>query len=166
MLISFSERPMLPYVRAGIRQANGEDVGGERVKRQTIRARGPRAEKLLARAKDAGNTIPYDLHLYWKSRTPECELLGVIPCRLVHVFPIEILHSHVLPVREPEYQCIRIDGPRGWRERDAMIFWSPGDPPNSFTSEARADGFDSPEAFRDYFVPNRGDRFKAILFKW
>lgn len=40
MLISFSEESMLPSIRAGIRQAHGEDVGGARVKRQTIRGRG------------------------------------------------------------------------------------------------------------------------------
>lgn len=166
MLISFSEPSMLPYVRAGIRQALGEDVGDARVKRQTMRRRGPRAEQLLEWASKASNTIPYDLDLYWKSRTPEGECLGKIPCSLVRVYPIEILHSRIEPMNREPYQCIRIDGPAGWRQGDVTLFWSPGDEPNGFCAESYADGFDSPEAFRDYFVPNFGDRFDAILYKW
>jgi hypothetical protein len=166
MLISFSETSMLPFVRAGIRHALGKDVGTERVKRQTIRKLGARAEQLLAHAKDAGNTIVYDLHLYWKSRTPECELLGVIPCSNVRVYPFSFLHSHIEPTDGPEYPCIRIDAPRPVLGGNSCLFWSPGDEPNGFCAQAFNDGFDSPEAFRDYFVPNRGDRFDAILFKW
>jgi len=166
MLLSFSEAPMLPYIRAGIRQAQGEDVGTERVKRGTIRAHGPRARKLLE-FDPVGHTIGMPLHLWWKSRTPQRELLGVIPPELVRVYRIEILHSRVLPPAEPEYQCIRIDGPKGWREGDSMVFWSPGcDGGSDFVREAFQDGFDSPEAFRAYFVPTRGDRFDAILFRW
>ncbi|MGD9766814.1 MAG: hypothetical protein AB7U62_04150 [Pseudolabrys sp.] len=47
-----------------------------------------------------------------------------------------------------------------------MLFWSPEHGGEPFEQEARADGFESAEAFRDYFVPNPGDRFDAILFKW
>jgi hypothetical protein len=165
MLVSFSEPEMLPYVRAGIRQALGEDVGDERVKRQTIRRYGERARRLLAH--DAiGGSIPYDLDLFWKSRTPESDRLGKIPCRLVRVFRIEILHSFVRPPGGPEYQCIRIVGRPGWRDGDAMLFWSPGNEPNGFCDVAFNDGFDSPEAFRDYFVPDRFARFEAILYRW
>lgn len=166
MLLSFSVPEMLPFVEAGIRQALGEDVGAARVKRQTYRKRGARGTQLLEHAREAGNTIPYDLHLYWKSRTPQCRMLGTIPCRLVKVYPVEILHSWVQPTHTPDYQCIRLDGPRGWRRGDATCFWAPGDADNGFCREAHADGFDSPEAFRDFFAPNRGDRFEAILFKW
>jgi len=166
MLISFSEQPMLPYIRDGIRQANGEDVRGARVKRQTIRQRGARAADLLdwCRAHDT-RTIPYDLHLWWKSRTPDRLFLGAV--RNISIWPIEILHSCVIPPEGGEYPCIRIDGPHGWRDGDTTLFWSPGHAGGEgFAAEAYADGFDSPEAFRDYFVPNFGDRFDAVLFRW
>lgn len=165
MLISFSEPQMLPYIRAGIRQANGEDVGGARVKRQTIRRRGPRAEKLLAWCRERHTYhIPYSLDLWWKSRTPAREHLGKVSP--VSVWPIEIWHSSVEYADCSTSQCIRINGPHGWREGDATLFWSPGDDAGAFAAEAYADGFDSREAFRDYFVPSQGDRFDAVLFKW
>lgn len=163
MLLSFSEPAMLPYIRAGIRQAHGEDVGNERVKRQTIRRLGPRAEQLLSWDMIGGST-PYRLQLYWKSRTPEGAFLGEVSS--FRVYRINILHSSVVPPDAPEYECIRIDGRAGWRDGDSMLFWSPGDAPNGFCEEAHKDGFDSPEAFRDYFVPNKRDRFAAVLFKW
>lgn len=165
MLISFSEVSMLPYIRAGIRQAHGEDVGGARVKRQTIRGRGPRAEKLLAHD-PVGRTIPYDLDLWWKSRTPEREHLGAIDRRLVRVWPIEICHGRIETGDHAGLSRIGIFGPDGWRKGCSFVSWVRGDRPSAFADEAHADGFDSPEAFRDYFVPNRGDRFQAVLFKW
>src|SRR5690349_6226341 len=159
MLLSFSEPSMLPYVRAGIRQAWGDSVGNERVKRQTYRRRGPRSAKLLAHD-PIGGTIPYDLDLYWKSRTAEGERLGAIACQMVRVYAVDFLHSSVKPVEGPEYQCIRITGPRHcWEGTQGVMFWSPGETANGFAREAYRDGFDSPEAFRDYFVPNMGDRF-------
>ncbi len=145
MLLSFSETSMLPYVRAGIRQALGEDVGDIRVKRQTIRRRGPRAERLL-RCDPIAQTISLPLHLWWKSRTPKRELLGIIPAQLVRVYAMEIAHK-------PSGTCIYQLMPLGVESLDVAV-------------EAFFDGFDSPEAFRDYFVPNPGDRFDAILFKW
>jgi hypothetical protein len=169
MLLSFSVPEMLPMIRAGLRQRAGEDVGATRVKRQTIRARGPRAEKLIAWARGASWTIPYDLHLWWKSRTSEKEFIGKVECGTlppIAVYPISILHSYVEPPNAPRYPALRIDGPRGWRRGDAVLFWSEGDPGGSFISEVLNDGFDTPQAFRDFFVPNIGDRFDAILFKW
>lgn len=164
MILSFSVPAMLPYIEAGIRQHAGEDVDAERVKRQTIRRRGPRAEKLLGWDTIA-HTQPYDLHLWWKSRTPQRRHLGTIAGGS-KVYPITILHSTVEPPDGPPYPIIRIDGPRGWREGDAMLFWSGDYSDPAFRAEARADGFDSAQAFRDYFVPNLGDRFEGILFKW
>lgn len=167
MLLSFSVPEMLPMLRAGLAQCRGEDVGTKRVKRQTIRQYGPRAERLLAHD-PIGHTIPYDLHLWWKSRTPDRALIGTIPCGIppVRVYRLDIWHTSIKPVGEPAYPCIRIDGPRGWRNGDAMLFWSPNHGGHLFEQETRADGFDSAEAFRDFFVPNPGDRFDAILFKW
>jgi hypothetical protein len=162
-LLSFSVLEMLPMIRAGLRQRLGEDVGAQRVKRQTFRKRGTRAEMIL---KSAGldGSITYDLHLWWKSRTPQRERIGNVA--YPKVYPVNILHSRVEHPDGTVYPVCRIDGPRGWRDGDTTLFWSPGDRPNGFAGEAYADGFDSPEAFRDYFVPNIGDRFDAILYKW
>lgn len=167
MLISFSVPAMLPYIRAGLRQRRGEDVGGVRVKRQTIRRLGPRGLRLLQHD-PIGHTIPYDLQLWWKSRTPQRELIGEVRIEDggARVYGIDILHSEIVEPGGRRHPCIRIDGPRGWREGDVTLFWSPGDAPGPFHDEAHRDGFDSAEAFRDYFVPNDGDRFPAILFKW
>lgn len=168
MLLSFSEASMLSYIRAGLRQRRGEDIGGARVKRQIIRKLGARGRKLLE-WDPIGHTIPYDLQLWRKSRTQERELIGDVRVDQggsARVYAINVLHSRIVNPDGREYPVCRIDGPRGWRRGDAMLFWSPGDDANAFCAEAHADGFDSPEAFRDYFVPNLGDRFDAILFKW
>lgn len=165
MILSFSVQTMLPYIRAGVRQAHGEHVGDERVKRQTIRPRGPRAARLLASAREAYWTHPYDLHLWWKSRTPQREHLGTISGG-GHIYPITILHSTVISPDKAEYPILRIDGPRGWRVGDAMLFWSPDHGGDEFAREVLADGFDTVEAFRDFFVPRVGDKFEGALFRW
>lgn len=161
MLLSFSVPVMLPYIRAGLRQRAGEDVGGERVKRQTIRACGPRNQALLDHAKSAGWTIYQDLHLWWKSRTTEREFLGKVDPVGTRIYPINILHSTVTNPDGSSYPVVRIDGPRG------SLFWSEGyERGGAFEREAYVDGFDTPQAFRDFFVPNVGDRFDGVLFKW
>lgn len=165
MLISFSVPQMLPYIQAGIRQRAGENIFGQRVKRQTIRKRGPRAEKLLHCAVAAYWTHPYDLHLWWKSRTAQRAHLGTVAGGS-KIYPISILHSNVVPPDSPPYETYRIDGPHGWRNGDAMLFWNPKDGGRSFEEEAYADGFDSARDFVQYFVPNLGDRFDAVIFKW
>lgn len=165
MILSFSVDAMRPYIVAGIRQALGMDVGDARVKRQTIRPRGPRAIKMLERAVNAGWTHSYDLHMYWKARAPtQCAFLGKIEGG-GYIYPITILHSTVEPPGAPSYPILRIDGPNGWRDGDSMLFWSEGEF-NAFSHEVYADGFDTVAAFRDYFVPNVGDRFEGALFKW
>lgn len=169
MLLSFSIPAMLPMIRAGLRQRNGEDVGTERVKRQTIRKMGPRGRDLL-KHDPIDHTIPCHLELWWKSRTPERERLGSAKCGAGHqpirVYAVNIVHSTITPNNDPSYPVIRIDGDRGWRGGDAMVFWSELYGGENFVSEAHADGFDSPEAFRDYFVPNLNDRFEGIIYKW
>ena len=156
---------MLPYIQAGIRQRNGEDVGAARVKRQTIRKRGPRADKILKWAEQAFWTHPYDLHLWWKSRTVQRCHLGTITGG-GRVYPITILHSTVVPTSGPSYEVYRIDGPRGWRKGDAMIFWDREHGGQSFEEEAYTDGFDSAWDFVRFFVPNLGDKCHAAIFKW
>lgn len=173
MILSFSEAPMRPMIEAGLRQRAGENVGRARVKRQTIRKLGPAAADLLERG-TGGNTIPCDLDLWW-------QLSGAAPAHLgtvdageapgIRVYWIEILHATVKPPGDAEYMCLRVVLPLCWQwqgdNREWMMFWSPshkgGEALEAF---ARADGFDSVEAFRDYFVPNRGDRFEGILYVW
>lgn len=149
MLLSFSVDSMLPYVRAGIRQAHGETVR-ERVKRQTIRQSGPRAVALLA-AVSAGWKHEGSLHLWWKSRTKEREFLGKVDG--FHIYPLVI-------TRGSAGVCV-IEGPG-----TSQASWDPASGGATFKELARADGFESPESFRDYFVPNPGDVFHAVIFKW
>lgn len=142
MILSFSIAKMLPYIRAGIRQAHGETVN-ERVKRQTIRKWGPQAERVLKHP-----TFPYDLDLWWKVRTPEREFLGGVEANLANAFPVLIEHASTKAIPT----LIRITFKNS---------------ASHFTSDfSYADGFDSPEDFRDYFVPNVGDVFKGILYRW
>ncbi|RAI42812.1 hypothetical protein [Rhodoplanes roseus] len=164
MILSFSVPEMRPMIEAGLRQMRGEP-GDVRVKRQTIRARGPIAERLLA-WDPVGQTIPYDLSLWWKSRTAERAKLGDVPRAAVRVSPIEIWHTTVQDPGAPPRQILRIDGSRGWRAGDAMLFWSSRNRGAAFEAEVKADGFDTVAAFRDYFVPNPGDRFDGILYRW
>lgn len=166
MLLSFSVPSMLPMIRAGLRQHAGEDVGDARVKRQTIRKLGPRGEQLLA-WDPLSHSIPYDLDIWWKSRTKERTCLGKVACRGVRLYRIDILHSMVEPPpRGPSYPVLRINGPRGWREGDSVLFWSPAHGGEQLVEEARRDGFDGAEEFRDFFVPRVGDRFDGVIFKW
>lgn len=164
MILSFSVPAMLPYLRAGIDQAQGKEIGDARVKRQTIRARGPRAEKLLAWDTIA-HTHPYDLHLWWKSRTPQRKHLGTIRGG-GRIYAITILHSFTQSPGGPKEQCLKIDGCHQWDEGDSCYFWGPEHGGEKFAAFAHADGFESPEAFRDYFVPNLGDKFEGVMFKW
>lgn len=172
MILSFSIPEMRPYIEAGLRQRVGEDVGTARVKRQTIRRLGPRNRALLDRAREASWTIPYDLQLWWKSRSKsERALIGearydTAPRDRICCYPIEVLHSTVQPTDAPEYPVLRIVGPRGWRNGDSCLFWSADHGGEGFVSEAYADGFDSPQAFGDFFVPKVGGRFDGALFRW
>lgn len=159
MLISFSVPKMLPYIRAGLLQRLGDSIYNERVKRQTIRRLGTRGKQLLLARDPLTHEIPYDLHLWWKSRTPERELIGVVraengPARV-----------YQLTIKRYESSC-EISGESGWRTGLQTLAWYSGDEPNAFSAETDADGFDSPKEFRDFFVPNRCDRFDAILTKW
>jgi hypothetical protein len=160
MILSFSLPSMLPFVQAGILQANGEDVGQQRVKRQTIRRRGPLAERLLKHAENACWTIPYDLQLWWKSRTPQRAFLGTV--KNIRFYPILILHSQEEYPDGRVNPVLRISGPDGWREGDAAVF----DGGKGFEEEVYADGFDGVKSFREFFVPKMSDRFDGVIFKW
>lgn len=139
MLLSFSVDSMLPMIRAGLRQAANEDVGTERVKRQTIRQRGPRAEVLLTRTILDGVCL-FPLHLWWKSRTPGREFLGKV--ERFQLWPVLITNNGGMAVFSVGLKGIALGD-----------CWTP-------------DGFDSHAEFREYFVPNKGDRYDGVLFKW
>lgn len=137
MLLSFSVDYMRPYVEAGIRQNNGEDVGAARVKRQTIRKLGPVAKRLIK----FGIRPVMPLHLWWKSRTKEKAFLGVVPSW--RITPVYIANCNGAPVIEIDRRAI--------------------DNQDQFAID---DGFDSLDAFLAYFVPNAGDVFNGVLYKW
>lgn len=171
MILSFSIAYMRPYIEAGIRQANGENVGDARVKRQTIRGnllpkgRGPRAKAMLEVAKGAGWTHPYDTHLWWRSRTAERACLGVVP-GAGRIYPVTMRRSGVHPLNAG-LSTFRMNGPEGWHAGAKCLLWHSDDrEDHPLHSVAYADGFDSVEAFRDYFVPNVGDVFEGALFRW
>ncbi len=149
MLLSFSVPEMLPYIRAGIRQVQGAKIGTERVKRQTVRALGPRAKILLSQA-TPGYSHPGTLHLWWKSRTKDREFLGAV--KIARIYAVTV--KHYLS------GTLAIEGPAGTRAE-----WFQGYGPK-ISEFARADGFDSAAAFRDYFVPEAGDVFEGVLYKW
>lgn len=152
MLLSFSVDYMRPMIEAGIKQeARKKLPKGTRVKRQTIRARGPVAERLLRRA---GSThhIMAALDLWWKSRTKTRAKLGYVMG--FHVYPIVITHL--------TSGNILIDGlPKG-----ALCWPTNQEPDAAFTAFARADGFETAKDFMAYFVPNPADEFIGILYKW
>jgi hypothetical protein len=165
MILSFSIEAMRPMIVAGLRQRRGEvDYLGAtmRVKRQTVRALGPRNKLLLERAKRANKetgvwALDYDLQCWWKSRTPERELLG--DALRVHgpiiVMPVTIRRTDVprLSVELPGVMAV-------WHDLLSDIETS------GVAEFAQADGFDTVAAFRDFFVPNPGDQFRGALFKW
>ena len=152
MILSFSVPEMKPYIEAGLQQAKGVNIK-TRVKRQTIRKWGPQAERVLRHEK-----FPYRLSLWWKSRTSEREFLGSIEHDDVKAYPITIHHGDV---------GIYVEGCSAWDPHMNCYCWAKDAIPGvDFWAFSDADGFDSPEAFRDYFVPNPDDVFKGILYKW
>lgn len=144
MMLSFSVPSMRQMVVDGARQRAGENVGDARVKRQTIRGLGPRNRDLLERARANEWRFGYDLTLWWKSRTPQ-------RCLLAEIKRAERMPIFLVPIRIEH------------RQGCSFFLFVEG-----FCIEqlAKDDGFENPEAFRDFFVPNPGDRFEGVLFKW
>lgn len=152
MLLSFSVTAMRPWIVNGLIQ-RGNPPGyvdkGERVKRQTIRADGPRAQRLLEVARLNGWKHPGRLDLWWKSRTKERQSLGCVTG--FELYPVLISHHDIVAVDSPGVGFLK---------------WSPAAGGADLVKFALADGFDSVEAFRDFFVPQHGDRFVGVVFKW
>jgi len=158
MLISFSIPEMLPMIEAGLREREGVNIDGLRVKRQTIRARGDRYVAMLEGGSGRNWNCTHDLHLWWKSRTQERRHLGTIGAATAKAFPIEIRNINGTTV---------MSGPFGWIEKPRLsVSWSPLQGGEAFKAQAMKDGFASVEDFRDYFAPNPGDVFVGVLFRW
>lgn len=139
MLLSFSIHYMRPMIEAGFRQYSGETVT-ERVKRQTIRALGPRTRALLAEENPATRL---DLDLWWKSRTPARAFIGKV--EQWTIAPISITNDGgILLVKKGTFRLNKV-------EIDDL---------------AIADGFPSRVEFYRHFVPNGGDVFQGGLFRW
>ncbi len=120
--------------------------------------RGPRGAALIERARADGWRCPCPLHLWWKSRTKERAFIGKVEgaeCK-----PLLIVRSQ-LP-RGP----ILIGGEAFKGDHVAYATFLPEEPNMTADAFARADGFDSVEAFRDFFVPKPGDVFEGVLFSW
>lgn len=161
MLLSFSIDAMLPMVVNGIRKAQAEGRGelepdvedwlaatfpaeaaaaGQRIKAQTIRADNP-----TGRSAYAGLQGDARMDLWRKSRTPGRMKLGWVLLR-VPPAPLRIQ-------RQDGGACsITADGV------DVAAIRLP--------DLALADGFDSAEAFKAFFVPNPGDVFRGWLLRW
>lgn len=140
MLLSFSVDYMRPMIVEGLLQCGkppGYKDTGKRVKRQTIRERGPRANRLLA----YGKRPDMALHLWWKSRTKEREFIGSVSKWSVSPITIENQNGALI------IECHQM----ATMTRDEFSL---------------ADGFNGLSDFRDYFVPNIGDSFNGILYKW
>jgi hypothetical protein len=161
MLLSFSQHAMLPYIEAGVRQARGADVGDVRVKRQTIRRMGPRYEPLLARAQEDGTVNGMDLHLWWKSRTPQRRRLGIVSCNIRRISITRTTDGNGDCVRSP------LAG-RGFACSVALVSDDviARDDRSALAGLAYADGFDTIRAFADFFVPAPGDVFEGVMLKW
>lgn len=162
MLLSFSVAEMRPYVEAGLRERAGEALPPEtRVKRQTVRVRGPNWQRVIAEADEEGR-VGRDLHLWWKSRTKDRALLGVV--RGFHIFPVSFEHR---TYRGDAYCNMAL-------ERGSTVSAEIGGPVSALPTPsqliantfARADGFDALEDFVPFFVPKPGDRFVGALIKW
>lgn len=154
MILSFSVPEMLPLIRDGLQQAKGLNIK-TRVKRQTIRKWGPQAERVLA-----APSFPYSLSLWWKSRTKEREFLGIFEAAFVTAERLAVTHD-AAGIVWVVLASIGVD--MRWQQASRA---NPLGTDNGLTEFAYADGFDSPEAFRDYFVPKPGDVFKGILYRW
>jgi hypothetical protein len=167
MLLSFSVPKMLPWIENGLRQYAGEDVTG-RVKRQTIRATGPRYELLLRCAGDPVVLQVATLHLWWKSRTKERRSLGDV--KNFRIRPITITRE-ADEENDCDYMMVKIAGDDG-----PAALWMEWIPSKSITAlhEWKGgigkliydDGFDSFDDFAEFFVPNVGDVFKGVLLQW
>lgn len=170
MMLSFSIPEMRPKIEAGLRERavsgfppsrEGASAdrpaaqGGSRTKRQTIRHRGPVWQRMIAEAKDG--RVERDLHLWWKSRTKERALLGVVRGFGIEAIAIEHRGGDCLIHQPMITASARVDGTRPERPcREDLLAHR----------LAHADGFEDFASFAAYFVPNPGDRFVGALITW
>lgn len=174
MILSFSIPEMRPMIEAGLRQRQGEDVGGARVKRQTIRRAGPRAYRLIEYAQEHDWNCPYPLHLWWKSRTPEREHIGTVPLGGARCWPVLIERVHASAFERGvelhgDIYVLAVSTPGGSPRASEVIYAEPDcavEEGGAVASFARQDGFESATDFRDFFVPKRSDVFEGIVYQW
>lgn len=174
MMLSFSVPAMRPMIEAGLRQRGGEKLpDAARVKRQTIRARGPVWQRVLGESeggRDLGGRVERDLHLWWKSRTKERALMGVV--RGFEIYPVTIFHGAEDATRALETGFIQVVFPRdcilfGYANfSDALSCAGADFGATSACAFAYADGFGEWRDFVNFFVPHPGDRFAGALIKW
>lgn len=185
MMLSFSIPSMRVMIEAGLREraVTGfpqQDASGRaasaasiRTKRQSIRRRGPVWQRVLAESEggpEKGGRVERDLHLWWKSRTPEREKLGTV--RGFEIFPVTIFHGAEDGMRPRETGFVRVALPPdrilfGYADfSDALSAASPDFGATSACAFAYADGFDEWLDFVNFFVPRPGDRFPGALIRW
>jgi len=162
MLVSYSIPKMRPMIEAGLAERAGEALPeGCRVKRQTIRARGPQWLRVLAASEGGsakGGKVDRDLHHWWKSRTKERALLGVV--RGFEIYPVAISRGRggeggrYITVSFPDRYIMGLP-------TKLRIAWAP-----ELFDFACKDGFESAASFAEFFVPEPGDRFPGVLIKW
>jgi len=136
MLLSFSIDEMRPMIVNGLKELAGEPVDG-RVKRQTIRRFGPQYMKKFGTAKHLEGL---QLDLWWKGRTPNRFKFG------------QVTGSGTLLKLE--------------RTAENHILVTGFEPLPELVELSVKDGFNTVDEFLDYFVPNNGDVFEGVLFRW
>lgn len=170
MMLSFSISEMRPLIEAGLRERAGTHWHA-RSKRQTIRRRGPVWQRVLAASEGGagkGGRVERDLHLWWKSRTPARELLGVV--RGFEIFPVTIFHGAEDGLRPREtgfvsvtLHDVTVSHPSKPR---ALEVYDQARVDAAAYALAYRDGFDEWLDFVRFFVPTPGDRFIGALIKW
>lgn len=167
MMLSFSIPEMRPMIVAGLAARRGDGYAVRmRQKRQTIRHRGPVWQRMIAEAEGGagnGGRVERDLHLWWKSRSSERELLGVV--RGFEIYPVTIARFPADPFSEV---VVNIGG-----DGAVPAFSAAVDPAHRLTARdagvfgfAYHDGFDEWLDFVRFFVPKPGDRFIGALIRW
>lgn len=160
MIVSFSVPRMLPLIWNGLVQINEARPGSvpqvrdrdtcawiasqrQEVKQFDFERVKRQTIRLITSdhwLKVVENPGRYMLDLYWKNQyAPERRRLATVPCRSAERITIENIDGRALVM--PPDDCISSD-------------------------VAHADGFDSFQQFRDYFVPKPRDRVNGVILRW
>lgn len=109
-------------------------------------------------AEAAGGRVERDLHLWWRSRSKERALLGVV--RGFEIWPVTIEHRGG--------ECaIHTAMASGYAPASGTLHAaSPAFEAIYAHRMAHDDGFGDFAAFVRFFVPRAGDRFAGALIRW